>query len=80
MRDFMVKNLLLHVLILFAVFCMVLCSCGFKGPLYLPKKPVASQPIKAAISPTAVKANTGTIAIPTESGTLTNESSVMNKE
>jgi len=52
MRNFVAKNLLLHVLVLFAVFCIVLCSCGFKGPLYLPKKPAASSPQKSASTPT----------------------------
>jgi|GEM_PF-5991140 len=79
MKNFITRNLLAKTLILFAVFCMLLCSCGFKGPLYLPKKkPAASQPvksasspIKAASSPAAVKANSsGIITTPNESGIL----------
>ncbi|HLX52796.1 MAG TPA: lipoprotein [Aquella sp.] len=63
MKKIVVKNLLLHILVLFAVFCIILCSCGFKGPLYLPKKAAASSPQKSASGPTKTASSQAAINI-----------------
>lgn len=62
MKNIIIKNLLTKILVLSAVFSVVLCSCGFKGPLYLPKKPAentpqASKPANASSPKAATKVN-----------------------
>jgi predicted small lipoprotein YifL len=58
------RNLLTKALILLAVFFMILSGCGFRGPLYMPKKETASSPQKSAASNPANTVVTPTVVKP----------------
>ncbi|MCC2644353.1 MAG: hypothetical protein K0R94_131 [Burkholderiales bacterium] len=80
MKKILSKNLFVIVLGLFTIFSTVLCSCGFKGPLYLPKKvsasnPQSSQPHSASNSITLKAPRDHTTT--NESGSLREESSII---
>ncbi|MCC2625102.1 MAG: hypothetical protein K0R14_975 [Burkholderiales bacterium] len=63
MKKIVFKNLFVNVFVLFAIFCI--CSCGFRGPLYMPKKQTASSPQKTTASKPANTVVTPTVVIPT---------------
>jgi predicted small lipoprotein YifL len=74
MKNFITKNILAKILASSVIF-VILYSCGFKGPLYLPKKPVASSPQKSASSPT--KTASSAVNTTAQSETLNKESSIV---